>query len=79
MAEKADLTTVRKFFEEGGQKISAAELMALKKDKDADEKLPDYDQIAMGIGDGTLNYEPTEEQIKRAQARQIPVPIGITL
>jgi len=54
---KATPLEVRAFFEsDGGRKVSAAEIMALKKDPFTKENRPDYDQIAYGIGDGTLNY-----------------------
>lgn len=69
MAEpiKADLKTVREYFEEGGPKIAATEFMALKKDKATDTKLIDYDQIAIGIADGSFTYPDDEEQIEAAK------------
>jgi hypothetical protein len=58
MAEdvKCSLTEFKQYFEEGSRKIAAAEIMALKKDKDTGELRPDYDQIAVGIGNGTFTY-----------------------
>jgi hypothetical protein len=36
--------------------VSAAELMRTKHAKGSTDPLPDYDQLAEGIGNGTLNY-----------------------
>lgn len=53
---KASPSEVRAFFEQdGARKVSARELIALKKDDDKND-LPDYDQIAEGIGNGSLTY-----------------------
>jgi hypothetical protein len=65
---KASLGEVRKYFEDGGPKMPATEMMACKKDRTTGEEFPDYDQIATGLGDGSLTYEISEEQKKRAQA-----------
>lgn len=54
---KASPAEVRAFFEaDGAPKVSSAELMALKKDPVTKDNLPDYDQVAYGIGDGSLTY-----------------------
>jgi len=54
---KASPAEVRAFFEEGGaRKVGARELIALKKDPETGDPIPDYDQIAEGIGDGSLTY-----------------------
>lgn len=54
---KASPTEVRAFFEAGdARKVGAKELIALKKDPETGEPIPDYDQIAEGIGSGTLTY-----------------------
>lgn len=54
---KASPKEVKEFFEaNGGRKVGATEIMALKKDPATKKDLPDYDQIAEGIGDGSLTY-----------------------
>jgi hypothetical protein len=53
---KCSIGEFRDFFEAAGaRKVEAAELMRLKKSRDGAE-LPDYDQVAKGIGDGSLSY-----------------------
>jgi hypothetical protein len=54
---KATPTSIRKFFGPNGEgkELTTRELMALKKDPDKND-LPDYDQIARGIGTGSLTY-----------------------
>jgi hypothetical protein len=53
---KASPTQIRAFFETGtADKVGARELMALKKGPDG-VAIPDYDQIAIGIADGSLTY-----------------------
>jgi hypothetical protein len=53
---KATIKQLKEFFEEGnGPKVEITELKALKKDA-AGGDLPDYDDIAYGIGNGTLTY-----------------------
>ena len=53
---KCNIKEFKEFFEAGdGRKVEAAELMRLKKSKTGEE-LPDYDQVARGIGDGALTY-----------------------
>jgi hypothetical protein len=65
---KADLPTVRNFFQDGGVPLPAKEIMACKKDKDTKEDLSDYDEIANGIGDGTLTYpDLTGDRLARAR------------
>lgn len=50
---KATIKELKAFFEtDGGEKISMQELKDLKGANDG----RDYDQIANGIGDGTLTY-----------------------
>jgi hypothetical protein len=72
---KAELKEVREFFEsDGGPKLSAAELMATKKDKPTGQVLIDYDQIAEGIGDGTFDYKLSDEQKAAAQQIDRAVP-----
>lgn len=54
---KATPSQIKAFFEaDGGDKIGAKEIMALKKVPGTTTELPDYDQIAYGIGDGSLTY-----------------------
>ena len=54
---KATPQEVRAFFDEGSdRKVGARELIALKKDPETGEPIPDYDQIAEGIGNGSLTY-----------------------
>jgi hypothetical protein len=61
---KATPGEVRAYFDGGinpitGQpaaKVTASEIMALKKTPGTTEALPDYDQLAFGIGNGTLTY-----------------------
>lgn len=65
---KATLSEVRAFFEDGSRKLAAAEIMALKKDRVTKQELIDYDQVALGIGNGSFNYVPTDAQVKAAQA-----------
>lgn len=56
-SNKATPSEVKAFFEaDGGSKVGAAEIMALKKDPITKETLGDYDDIAFGIGNGTLTY-----------------------
>jgi hypothetical protein len=53
---KASPAQVREFFEaDGARKVETKELLRLKKSANG-EPLPDYDQIAYGIGDGSLTY-----------------------
>jgi hypothetical protein len=51
--EKATPTEIREFF--GTPTVTLPELKALKEDKNGN-KLQDYDEIAYGIGRGTLTY-----------------------
>jgi hypothetical protein len=53
---RATIPEVVAFFEENGRKLPKVELGKLKKDSDGAE-IPDYEQIAAGIGDGSLTYE----------------------
>lgn len=55
---KATPAQVRAFFDENSNRapVGAKELIALKKDAETGEPIPDYDQIAYGIGDGSLTY-----------------------
>jgi hypothetical protein len=54
---KATPQEVKAFFEaDGGAKVSASEIMALKKDRYTKENLPDYDHVAFAIGNGSLTY-----------------------
>jgi hypothetical protein len=53
---RATPTQIRTFFETSAtDKVGARELMGLKKDQDGKE-IPDYDQIATGLGNGSLTY-----------------------
>jgi len=50
---KATIAQLKAFFEaDGGRKISMAELKELKASRDG----RDYDEVANGLGDGTLTY-----------------------
>lgn len=52
---KAKPNEVKAYFEEGSRKVETKEILRLKKSADGQD-LPDYDQIAEGIGNGTLTY-----------------------
>jgi len=49
---KANIKELKGFFEQGSRKVSMAELKELKAGNDGQ----DYDDIAYGIGNGTLTY-----------------------
>ena len=55
MAElkKASPQEIRAFFSDGTREVTTRELMDLKK---ADDDGTSYNQVAYGIGDGSLNY-----------------------
>jgi hypothetical protein len=74
---KCSLPDFKAFFETGGPKVVAAEVMALKKDPITKELSDDYDQIAIGIGNGSLNYEPTEAQKEAARAKDIHADLRV--
>jgi len=72
---KAELPVVRAFFEDGGPKLAAAELMACKKQDGV--VIPDYDEIAIGIADGSFDYPKVDDArhnaaAERVDARQVP-------
>ena len=77
---KAEMKEVREFFETGAKKVTAADLMGLKRVAGpGGQELPDYDQVAEGIGDGSMTYELTPEQkaninAQRADAGWAPLP-----
>jgi hypothetical protein len=52
--DRATIPEVIAFFEADGRKMSKLELGKLKKATDGEES---YDQIAVGIGNGSLTYE----------------------
>ena len=53
---KCSIKEFKSFFEDGdGPRVEASELMRLKKSTQGEE-LPDYDQVARGIADGSLTY-----------------------
>jgi hypothetical protein len=75
---KAELTTVKNFFQEGGPKLAANEIMACKKNKETGEVLEDYDEIAEGIGNGSFTYPDVSPERKAAAAARVdsrPVPV----
>lgn len=55
-SNKASITEIKEFFQaDGGPAVSAKEIIRLKKTPEG-VPLPDYDQIAIGIKNGTLTY-----------------------
>ncbi len=51
---RASLSGVRAYF--GPPTLTSKEIMACKKVPGTNELLPDWDQLATGIGNGTLTY-----------------------
>jgi hypothetical protein len=74
--KKATIASIKAYFGLNGQgaPISAKEIMTLKKPVSGDPTagfLPDYDQIAIGLGTGTLTYELTPRQKKQINAERV--------
>jgi hypothetical protein len=64
---KATIKEFRAFFSDADGPLPITAMKPLKKGPN-DENLPDYDQLANGIGDGTLTYELVPGQRMRAEA-----------
>ena len=58
MADKATVPQVKAFFSEGesGKAVTARDLIDLKKGPSAVGNASAYDDLAFGIGDGSLTY-----------------------